>query len=147
MRVADILTRKGTRILTVRLGETVEVAAQLLRRENVGALVVKDVCRTEGNVVLGMFSERDIVRALVDLGPAALRTPVSSLMSRDVITCAPGDPVEHVLELVETHHIRHLPVLENDTLVGVISVRDLVTARLDEIGRTGEDGVRNRQTA
>lgn len=132
MKVSDVLRRKGTRIITVRHGEQVEVAAQLLRKENIGALVVKDVCRTEGNVVLGMFSERDIVRALVDHGPAALRMPVSALMSRNVVTCSPHDDLDHVLRLIEQHQIRHLPVLEDDTLVGVISVRDLVLSQLPE---------------
>ncbi len=64
MKVGDILrSKKGTRIVTVRMNETVATAAQLLRTENVGALVVKDVCRTEGNVAVGMFSERDVTRA------------------------------------------------------------------------------------
>src|SRR3546814_8428046 len=98
MKVEDILRRKGTRIVMVRVGETVEVAARLLRSENIGALVVKDVCRTEGNVVVGMFSERDIARALLDHGAAVLQMPVSALMSRTLISCTSQDSVETVLE-------------------------------------------------
>src|SRR3546814_11505704 len=107
MKVEDILRRKGTRIVMVRVGETVEVAARLLRSENIGALVVKDVCRTEGNVVVGMFSERDIARALLDHGAAVLQMPVSALMSRTLISCTSRDSVETVLELMERHHLRH----------------------------------------
>lgn len=71
MRVGDILNRKSTRIATVRMNETVATAARLLRNDNVGALVVKDVCRTEGNVAVGMFSERDVVRAVSEHGRPA----------------------------------------------------------------------------
>lgn len=131
MKVEDILKRKGTRIITVRVGETVEVAARLLKSENVGALVVKDVCRTEGNVVVGMFSERDIARALLDHGAAVLSMPVSTLMSRTLVSCSSADPVETVLELMERHHLRHLPVIDDQTLVGVVSVRDLIRTCLE----------------
>lgn len=132
MKVADILKSKGTRIITVRLGETVETAARLLKSENIGALVVKDVCRTEGNVVLGMFSERDVVRALVDHGPAAMKMAVSALMTPKVIACKPDDDVQQVLELMDRHQIRHVPVLEEFTLVGVLSVRDVLKVGLAE---------------
>jgi CBS domain-containing protein len=126
MKVADILTEKGTRIITVRMNETVEVAARLMAAENIGALVVKDVVRTEGNTCVGMFSERDVVRALVDHGPGAMQTPVNKLMSSRFISCAPGDELTSVMEKMDTHGIRHLPVLENHTLIGVISVRDVI---------------------
>src|SRR3546814_9009230 len=115
MKVEDILRRKGTRIVMVRVGETVEVAARLLRSENIGALVVKDVCRTEGNVVVGMFSERDIARALLDHGGAVLQMPVSALMSRTLISCTSHDSVETVLDLMDRHHLRHMPVIDDQT--------------------------------
>ncbi len=126
MKVEQILRGKGTRIATVRTNETVEMAIKLLRREGVGALVVKDVVRTEGNTVVGMFSERDVVRALADHSTAALKMPVSSLMSMNVISCSPNDSLDHVRQLMNDNHIRHVPVLENYSLIGVVSVRDLI---------------------
>ncbi len=126
MKVEHILRKKGTRIITIRMNETVEVAASLLRKENIGALVVKDVCRTEGNTVVGMFSERDVVRALADHGPAALKMRVADLMSRKVVSCRHYDELGDVLALMDRHHVRHLPVLEGVALIGVISIRDIL---------------------
>lgn len=128
MKVADLLKEKGTRIITVRLREPVETAAMLLHRENIGALVVKDVCRTEGNVVVGMFSERDIVRALVEHGTQAMAFPVERLMSKKLISCGPEDSLDSVMDKMDEHGIRHLPVMEGGTLIGVISIRDLIRA-------------------
>ena len=125
MKIEEVLRTKGSRIVSVRIDSTVEQTARLLRKENVGAVIVKDVCGSEGDTVVGMFSERDVVRVLVDQGPAALAKPVWGMMSKSVISCSPNDDVEHALELMDRHHIRHLPVLEGHTLVGVVSIRDL----------------------
>ncbi|MGQ9371965.1 CBS domain-containing protein [Azospirillum sp. ST 5-10] len=130
MKVEDILRRKGTRINMVRINETVETALTLMRRENIGALVVKDVCRTEGNTVVGVISERDVVRGLVERGPAILVLPVSELMTRNPVVCQSSDSLHHVLTLMDEHAIRHVPVLDDGTLVGVVSVRDLIKNRL-----------------
>ena len=130
MRVEDILRRKGTRIGTVRINETVETALRLLKAENTGALVVKDVCRTEGNTVVGVISERDIVRSLTDRGPGILSLPVTAVMSNHPVCCAPGDSVRRVLQLMDEHTVRHIPVLDGASLVGVVSVRDLIKAQL-----------------
>ncbi|MDQ2104636.1 CBS domain-containing protein [Azospirillum isscasi] len=131
MRVEDILRRKGTRIGTVRINETVETALRLLKAENTGALVVKDVCRTEGNTVVGVISERDIVRGLTDRGPGILALPVTAVMSNHPVCCAPGDSVRRVLQLMDEHTVRHIPVLDGASLVGVVSVRDLIKAQLE----------------
>lgn len=133
MKVADILRTKESRVVTVRSGEPIEEAIRLMKAENISALVVKDVCRTEGNAVAGMLSERDIVYALLERGASVLKTPVFMLMSRTIQTCAPDDGLQHVLELMERHHIRHLPVLDGATLVGVISARDLTKLQLAEL--------------
>lgn len=126
MRVGDILNRKNTRIATVRMNETVGTAARLLRNDNVSALVVKDVCRTEGNVVVGMFSERDVVRAIAEHGPTGINLKVSALISvQKLVSCHSSDTLEHVRELMNTNHIRHLPVIDDHTLIGVISMRDI----------------------
>ncbi len=81
---------------------------------------MKDSCATEGDVILGVLSERDILQAIVDYGTAAFSMPVSVLMTRDVISCQSDDIVDHALELMNEHHIRHLPVLHGEALVGVI---------------------------
>ena len=125
MKIDEVLRHKGNRIVSVRIDSTVEEAARVLRKENVGAVIVKDVCRSEGDTVVGMFSERDVVRTLADQGMAGLRKPVWNLMSKTVISCSPEDDVEHALELMDRHHIRHLPVFENNSLIGVVSIRDL----------------------
>lgn len=132
MRVEDILRAKEPRVVTVRSGSTIDEAIRLMKSENISALVVKDVCRTEGNAVAGMLSERDIVYALLDQGSALLRQPVSSLMTRQPVTCSPSDSLHEVLQLMSRHHIRHLPVLDDGTLVGVISARDFTRLQLDE---------------
>ncbi|MBN8979755.1 MAG: CBS domain-containing protein [Pseudomonadota bacterium] len=129
MNVADILRTKSARVATVRMNETVAVAAKLLRAENTSALVVKDVCRTEGNVVVGMFTERDVVRAMAEHGPKGADLKISSLISvQKLISCSQSDTVEQVSQVMTDNHIRHLPVLEDGRLVGIISIRDLVVA-------------------
>ncbi|MCW2236899.1 CBS domain-containing protein [Azospirillum canadense] len=133
MKVADILRTKESRVVTVRSGESIEEAIRLMKAENISALVVKDVCRTEGNAVAGMLSERDIVYALLERGASVLKTPVFMLMSRTIQTCAPDDSLQHVLELMDQHHIRHLPVLDGTTLVGVVSARDLTKLQLADL--------------
>lgn len=129
MKVEDILRKKGTRIIMIRMNETVEMAAQLLRRENIGALVVKDVVRTEGNTPVGMFSERDVLQAVAQHGAAALKIPVSKLMSRTIISCRAHDELDHVFDLMDRHHIRHVPVFEPHGVIGVISIRDILPFR------------------
>lgn len=126
MRVEDLLMSKGTRLITVRMNEPLRTAVHLLRRENIGALVVKDVCGTEGEVVVGMLSERDVIRALAERDAAALAAPVSSYMTRGVIACSPRDEVAQVRALMDRHHIRHVPVLDEHVLVGLLSIRDIV---------------------
>lgn len=126
MRVSDILKTKGARVPSVRMHETLEVAARLLRREDIGALVVKDVCGTEGDVVLGVVSERDIARAVAAQGPAALKKPVSAVMSGRLVCCGPEDSLQRARELLEKHELGHLPVIDGHTLIGVVATQDLM---------------------
>ena len=129
MNVGDILRKKSTRIATVRMNETVAIAAKLLRAANISALVVKDVCRTEGNTAVGMFSERDVVRAVAEHGAAGLNLQVANLISvQKLISCNSADTLEHVRHLMNKNHIRHVPVIDDYTLIGVISIRDISTA-------------------
>ncbi len=125
MNVEDILRAKQARLISMRLNESVRVAAHLLHREGIGAVVVQDVCHTEGNTIVGMFSERDLVRVLAERGPAVFEKQVANFITGQVYTCAPRDTTEKALGLMLKHHVRHLPVLDNFTLIGVISMRDI----------------------
>jgi len=130
MKVGDILrTKKSARVVTVRMNETVGIAAQLMRTSNISALVVKDVVRTEGNTAVGMFTERDVVRAIAGHGAAGVALKVSQLISvQRLVSCTSSDSLEHVRHLMNVHHIRHLPVIDNFSLAGVISMRDVSSA-------------------
>jgi len=129
MQVGDIMRKKTARVATVRMNETVGIAAQLMRANNISALVVKDVVRTEGNTAAGMFTERDVVRAIAEHGAAGVNLKISQLVSgRELVSCSPNDSLEHVRHLMNKNHIRHLPVIDNYSLIGVISIRDISAA-------------------
>jgi len=130
MKVGDILRKKqSARVVTIRMNETVGVAAQLMRASNISALVVKDVVRTEGNTAVGMFTERDVVRAIAEHGAAGVALKVSQLISvQRLVSCTSSDTLEHVRHLMNINHIPHLPVIDNFALAGVISMRDISTA-------------------
>jgi CBS domain-containing protein len=130
MNVGDILRKKtSARVVTVRMNETVGVAAKLMRTSNISALVVKDVVRTEGNTAAGMFTERDVVRAIAEHGAAGVTMKVSQLISvQRLVACTSSDTLEHVRHLMNVHQIRHLPVIDDFSLAGVISMRDVSSA-------------------
>src|SRR5450432_3412568 len=129
MQVSDILRKKTARVTTIRMNETVGIAAQLMRTGNISALVVKDVVRTEGNTAAGMFTERDVVRAIAEHGAAGVNLKVSQLISpQRLISCSTTDTLEHVRHLMNKNHIRHLPVIDDFALAGVISMRDVSSA-------------------
>jgi len=129
MLVGDVLRKKSARVVTIRMNETVGVAAQLMRANNISALVVKDVVGSEGNTAVGMFTERDVVRAIAEQGAAGVNLKVAQLISvQRLVACISGDTLEHVRHLMTVHHIRHLPVIDNFSLAGVISMRDVAAA-------------------
>lgn len=132
MQVGDILRKKTPRVATVRMNETVAIAAQLMRTSNISALVVKDVVRTEGNTAVGMFTERDVVRAIAQHGAAGAGMQVSQFVAvQQLVSCNSTDTLEHVRHLMNRHHIRHVPVIDDYSLIGVISMRD-ISAAFDE---------------
>ena len=138
MQVGDILRKKAARVATVRMNETVAIAPQLMRSGNISALVVKDVVRTEGNTPVGMFTERDVVRAIAQYGAAGVSMKVSQLISvQQLVSCSPTDTLEHARHLMNLNHIRHLPVIDNYSLIGVVSIRDIATA-FDEVATTAQ---------
>ena len=129
MQVGDILRKKSARVVTIRMNETVAVAASLMRTNNISALVVKDVVRSEGNTAVGMFTERDVVRAIAEHGAAGVNLKVSQLISiQRLVSCSASDTLDEVRHLMNVHHIRHLPVIDNFALAGVISMRDIAAA-------------------
>lgn len=134
-KVSDILRTKDTRIIMVRLRETVATAVELMQRENIAALVVKDVSRTEGNIVVGIFTERDVTRALATHGAAALAMPIADLIKRPLAQCREHDSIETVLKIMDQHQVRMLPVMEEHTVIGVISISDIIR---DAVAHTQE---------
>jgi CBS domain-containing protein len=126
MRVAQILLHKQARVVSIRPREPVSAALKLMASENIGALVVTDIVSTEGSTVLGMFSERDVVRALATDGADIMRLPIERLMSKKLICCSPSDDLADVMEKMDRYGIRHLPVLDEHTLVGVVGIRDVI---------------------
>ena len=134
MNVASILKTKGNVVVTVAPGEKVSVAAAKLKSEKIGALVVSE----DSIGVSGILSERDIARALADHGAGLGELAVGDLMTRNVITCAPDDTVEELMTTMTEHRIRHLPVVADGALCGIISIGDVVKIRLEEIQREAE---------
>jgi CBS domain-containing protein len=130
MQVGDVLRKKNARVVTIRMNETVGIAARLMRANNISALVVKDVVRSEGNnTAAGMFTERDVVRAIAEHGANGVNVKVSQLISvQRLVSCTSTDTLDDVRHLMNVHHIRHLPVIDNFSLAGVISMRDIAAA-------------------
>jgi CBS domain-containing protein len=129
MTVRAILEAKGSQVATTRSDATVAVVLRKLKIGNYGALVVSD----DGEAVQGIISERDIVRALADQGNDLLDSPVSKLMTREVRTCSMSDKVKDLMAVMTRYRIRHLPVLEDGKLAGLISIGDVVKSRVDEL--------------
>jgi CBS domain-containing protein len=129
MNVEAILRNKGRNVVTVKPGERIASAVGLLRRHEIGALVVSG----DGRTVEGILSERDIVQALGDQGTKALELDVAQLMSRRVVTCKPTDSIADLMALMTERRIRHLPVVERGVLAGMVSIGDVVKNRLDEV--------------
>src|SRR5436190_23356585 len=129
MLLSQILKDKGDLVFTASPNETIGAAAALLHTRRVGALVLVD---EEGSVV-GILSERDIVRAVAELGDRALSRPVSICMSAEVIFAQPNETVDDLLGRMTDRRIRHLPVIKDDRLVGIVSIGDLVKRKIDEI--------------
>jgi CBS domain-containing protein len=125
----QILERKGRQVSTIPPDATVRSAAAAMTSANVGALVVS----ADGSALAGILSERDIVRRLAADGPDLLDQPVSALMQADVHTCTGADHVDQLMHLMTEHRIRHLPVLADGSLVGIISIGDVVKTHVDEL--------------
>jgi CBS domain-containing protein len=134
MSIATILKTKGPDIIAARPDDTAEQVAKLLAAHNIGAVLIKSA---DGEV-LGILSERDIVRALGRHGDAALKLTASALMSRNVVSCSPEDTVAQAMAVMTARRFRHLPVMEGGRLVGMISIGDVVKERIGEAEQEAE---------
>ncbi len=129
MLVSDILSKKGTVVLTITCDETVGNAAAILAEKKYGVLVIS----SNGSAIEGIISERDIVRGLAERGGELLGDPVSTVMTSEVYTCESGDTVESLMSRMTDKRIRHLPVSTGGVLSGLISIGDVVKARVSEL--------------
>ena len=129
MHVAKVLDRKGAEVATIRPTATVAEAIAELARLSIGALVV-----TKDDVVsAGIITERDVVRSLNIAGASILKRPVADLMTADVAVCSPSDMVDDIMGRMTDLRIRHLPVMADGALCGIVSIGDVVKARIDEL--------------
>jgi len=129
MTVKAILAVKGTEVLTIEPTTNLAAAAKVLAERKIGALVVTGPDRR----VIGIVSERDIVQDLAAHGAASLDLPLTEVMTRKVMTCSASDTISSVMERMTAGKFRHLPVVEQGRLVGIISIGDVVKHRLHEM--------------
>jgi CBS domain-containing protein len=129
MKVTEILHRKGADVITIWPGASLQSAVERMASRNIGALVVVD----DAGKIVGMVSERDVVLALAASAEKAPAQSVTDVMSRRVLTCGPGDSLAELMAVMTEHRVRHLPVVDHGQLLGLVSIGDLVKARLGEL--------------
>jgi CBS domain-containing protein len=128
MKVERILQAKGSEVFAVLDVSSVGEAVNLLGEKNIGAVVVKD----DAGGVVGILSERDVVRRLKSEGAAVLKAKVGACMTRNPVTCAPEDTLDHLMAIMTRRRIRHIPVMRNGRMVGLISIGDVVKRKIEE---------------
>jgi CBS domain-containing protein len=129
MNVKDILSQKGNDVLTIEPSATVSIAMGILAQRQIGALVVTGVDRR----IVGIISERDIVRVLVEHGVGILQSPVSEVITRNVVSCGLNETIPEIMGRMTVGKFRHVPVVEHGRLIGIVSIGDVVKARLEEL--------------
>ncbi len=127
--VAELIAKKGNEVATISQHRKVQDAVSMLKQHGIGALVVTG----DTPPLAGIISERDIVRALATDGPSALEKPVSELMTSQVTSCELSSSITDLMGLMTANRIRHLPVIEENKLVGMVSIGDVVFARFNEL--------------
>lgn len=128
MRIADVLRNKGTAVATISPDTTVTELLAGLAERNIGAMVV-----VAPDGVQGIVSERDVVRRLNELGAGVLALPVSEIMTSIVVTCGPGDSIDSLSGLMTNNRVRHVPVIDDGELAGIVSIGDVVKTRMEEL--------------
>ena len=129
MHVKNILSAKGGQVVSIGPTATLETAARTLAEHRIGALLVLGPDRR----IIGILSERDIVRVLAEQGAGALTQPLSQVMTRKVFTCSPSETIGVIMERMTAGKFRHVPVIEQDQVVGMVSIGDVVKYRLQEM--------------
>lgn len=135
MTVKSILERKGRDVVSAMPNATLAEAVAMLARHRIGALVVCD----EAHHIKGILSERDVVRVLSSNGAAALDMPVSEIMTRKVQVCHENHTINEVMEIMTRHRFRHMPVEQDKRLNGIISIGDVVKARIEQVEREADE--------
>jgi CBS domain-containing protein len=130
MRISDVLRNKGASVATITPETSVSGLLTELSVHNIGAMVV-----VSPDGVAGIVSERDVVRKLHELGADLLTRPVSEIMTTLVATCAPSDTLDSLSVLMTTNRVRHVPVVEDGRLAGIVSIGDVVKIRMEELER------------
>lgn len=128
MRIADVLRTKGGTVATITPETSVSGLLNELSLHNIGAMVV-----VSSDGVVGIVSERDVVRKLHERGNDLLALPVSEIMTTMVATCTPTDTVDHLSAMMTTKRVRHIPVVEGNRLIGIVSIGDIVKQRMEEL--------------
>jgi CBS domain-containing protein len=128
MRISDVLRNKGAAVTTINAEATVAQLLAGLAEQNIGAMVV-----VGDDGVVGIVSERDVVRQLHTHGGSVLTRPVSAIMTTMVATCTKSDTVDEISALMTTNRVRHVPVLDGKKLIGIVSIGDVVKTRMEEL--------------
>ena len=131
MNVKDILSQKGDEVLTIEPTATLAAAMGILAQRRISALVITGA----DHRIVGIVSERDIVRMLVERGTGMLQSPVSEIMTRKVVTCGQNETIAEIMGRMTVGKFRHIPVVDQGRLVGIISIGDVVKHRLSEVER------------
>ena len=134
MTVKSILAGKGGEVVTIEPTARLAAAVRLLAERRIGALLVLGA----DHRISGILSERDIVRVLAERGSAVLEEPVGQVMTRKVVTCTESEPVAGVMEFMTAGKFRHIPVVDQGRLIGIVSIGDVVKHRLHEMERESE---------
>ncbi|MGC3994561.1 MAG: CBS domain-containing protein [Propionicimonas sp.] len=129
MKIEDIIRKKGADVVTIAPAATVAELVDFLAKYNIGAVVVSE----DGETITGIVSERDVVRRLAKNGSDVLAQPVSAIMTADVLTCSTEDSLEDTGHTMTYSRIRHLPVVKDGKLTGIISIGDVVKYRIDQL--------------
>jgi CBS domain-containing protein len=131
VKVTDILASKGSLVIMIKPTDSIGTLSTLLCEKRIGAAVVS----SNGRSVDGVISERDIAYGLSIHGADLHALPVSALMTKTVITCSPNDSIAKVASTMLARNIRHVPVEDGNTLIGMVSIRDVLNSRLEELQR------------
>ncbi|MCW2521864.1 MAG: histidine kinase [Frankiales bacterium] len=132
MNISDLLKHKGSAVATITAEESVARLVEVLSEQRVGALVVLGG-RPERRSIEGIVSERDVVHALSSRGAAAMAAPVGQIMTPPVVSCSPADGLEEIARLMTDRRFRHLPVVQGGELAGIVSIGDVVAARIRQL--------------